>query len=887
MRIVLPLSEVTRHDLAVAGGKGANLGELVRAGFPVPPGFVVTTAAYDAAVDAAGIRDAITALASASDPDGSAGEAIRRLFDAPVPADIADAVTGAYAELGPDAVVAVRSSATAEDLAEASFAGQQDTYLGVRGTEAVLDAVRRCWASLWTDRALAYRARADIDPARVSLAVVVQRLVDADAAGVLFTANPATGRRTETVINAAFGLGEALVGGEVTPDELTVEQGRVTARTTADKRVRTVLAAGGGTRLAEQAPVRRTAAVLTDAEAVELAALGGRVADHVGSPQDIEWVRADGAFALVQARPITALPAPSGPVPTDWSVPRHDGMYIRGSIIEQLPDPLSPLFTDLIRPAVRDSLAQVLQRYLPGVAVREGDTDLAVVNGYGYYFYTNEGMKRLFRAAPQGVVQVFRPGAANGVEYWRTTGLPTYRRVVADWSARDPDGLSDADLLAGAAALVDAGAVYYTTVQAVIPPTATAEIAFTKLYDATARRPGDPPAATFLIGFDSEPIRAERSVAALAAWCRSRPGVADAVLAGTDLPAEARGEFDALLADHLARYGHLTYNLDLMQPVAADDPAPVLAALRFALGDASTDPAERQARLARDRRRAERELFARLDPVRRTLLERTLRRAQELGPIREDALAAIGLGWPAARRFLRTLGARLVDAGVLAERDDIFWLRRAEVEAAASDPRPRQAEVEARKETWRGQRLAHPPGWLPAEGFFYELFKRYMPGNEAEQTGPTLQGLGSSGGTVTGPARVLRGPEDFGSMRPGEILVAAITTPAFTPFFAMAAGVVTDIGGPLSHSSIVAREYGIPAVLGTGSATARIATGDTITVDGDDGLVLLDANTAGVTPPEAQTRGRPGAGVLVAAGVGVAAVAAGVSALVWRRRPRG
>ena len=222
MRYLRQLAEIGRGDIAVAGGKGANLGELVRAGLPVPPGFVLTTDAYRAYVAATGIDERVRS-----------GEGrIRDLFTAPVPDDIAGELLAARKELG--AAVAVRSSATAEDLADASFAGQQDTFLDVRGDDALLAAVRDCWASLWTERAVDYRSRRGIDPAEVALAVVVQEMADADAAGVMFTANPTTGRRDEVVVAAAWGLGEAVVSGAVTTDDAVVEKasGRVRSRAT-------------------------------------------------------------------------------------------------------------------------------------------------------------------------------------------------------------------------------------------------------------------------------------------------------------------------------------------------------------------------------------------------------------------------------------------------------------------------------------------------------------------------------------------------------------------------------------------------------------------------------------------------------------------------------
>src|SRR5829696_4070558 len=289
---------------------------------------------------------------------------------------MAGEIRGAYERVAQDgeSAVAVRSSATAEDLAEASFAGQQETYLNVRGAEALLGAVKRCWASLWTARAMAYRARQGIDPATVSLAVVVQRMVKAEAAGVMFTANPANGRRDQAALSAAWGLGESVVSGAVTPDSIVVEKesGRVISREIADKEVMTVYTEAG----TEKRPVpegRRLQSVLDDERAAELARYGAQIEELYGTPQDIEWALADGEFAIVQSRPITALPEPMADPPTDWSVPETGGMYARASIVEQMPDPLSPLFADLIEGSVVRSLQKLMDELLGADALREGD----------------------------------------------------------------------------------------------------------------------------------------------------------------------------------------------------------------------------------------------------------------------------------------------------------------------------------------------------------------------------------------------------------------------------------------------------------------------------------------------------------------------------------
>src|SRR5215203_757334 len=348
--------EIRKDDIALAGGKGANLGELSHAGLPVPSGFVVTTTAYDAFLEASGIKGEVVALASVPPTEDPAGfeevaEGIRALFSGgKVPEEMADEIRAAYQELSEDGEtpVAVRSSATAEDLPGMSFAGQQETYLNVRGAEALLEGVKNCWASLWTARAMAYRARQGVDPATVSLGVVVQRMVKSEAAGVMFTANPSNGRRDQATISAAWGLGESVVSGSVTPDSIVVEKGsgRVLSRETASKDVMTVYSENG----TEQRPVpeaRRRQPMLDDGAVAELARYGKRIEDHYGTPQDIEWALAGGEFFIVQSRPITALPEPMADPPTNWSVPDPKGFYVRASIVEQMPDPLSPLFADL------------------------------------------------------------------------------------------------------------------------------------------------------------------------------------------------------------------------------------------------------------------------------------------------------------------------------------------------------------------------------------------------------------------------------------------------------------------------------------------------------------------------------------------------------------
>ena len=876
MTYVMDLGDVDRSDIAGAGGKAVGLGGLIRAGLPVPPGVVLTTAAYADFTAGNNLGAAIQELA-ALPPDASpqeyehASALIRTLFrKGSMPAAIQAELESAYARLGGgDTAVSVRSSATAEDLASASFAGQQESYLNIRGLDALATAVINCWASLWTARAMAYRAREGVLPGQVRLAVVIQQMVEAEAAGVMFTANPANGRRDQTVISAAWGLGQAVVSGQVTTDDLTVDThtGTVLTRQTADKELMTVLTEDG-TAEEKVAEDRRRAPVLDDAAAAELAAHGQRIADHFGAPQDIEWARADGTFFLLQSRPITALPEPAADVPTEWPVPYPKGLYFRASIVEQMPEPLTPLFADLVDGSVSRSLSALMNQALGPGSLREGDVRFPTVNGYAYYYYRTWPMLRMTGRTVPAMGALFGGKAHMGVAGWRDYSHPRYERIIKDWSAKPPTELSGEELLAGVRALLDAGTVYYTAVQSIIPMADMSELSFRACYKAV-RREGDPAAQEFLLGFDSEPIRAEKSLYDLAGWARSDPSLVKALLERpTPELAEClrtgstpEGVEDVLwqewrftFQEHLDLYGHAVYNLDFATPVPADNPSAQLETVKFYLRGQGTDPHERQRLLTERREALTREVASRLGPRRRALFLRVLKWAQETAPVREDALADVGLAWPLLRRMLRELGRRLVLSGVIAAPDDVFWLRFQELESAvefgladvkanvslAGASRPvRAAAVEERRILWRGQAKAEAPQMLPQKAWMEKAFGSMMPAGSQRQSGDVIKGAGASSGRVTAPARVLRGPEDFGLMQPGEVLVARMTTPAWTPLFAMASAVVTDVGGPLSHSSIVAREYGIPAVLGTGVATQRLAGGQKVSVDGDAGTVTI------------------------------------------------
>ena len=385
--LILPFN-VDAITLEQAGGKGMNLARTARGGFPVPPGFILTTAAYRAFTDSNRIDAPIAELyrtldAGQMDALEAASETIRRTFETgQIPPELESAIMEAYRALTKQtggAPVAVRSSATAEDLAGASFAGQQDTYLNISGEAALLESVKRCWSSLWTARAMAYRARQGILPETVALAVVIQQMVPAESAGVLFTANPVNGNRDEILINASWGLGEAIVGSLVVPDNIVVDKatGKTKSLIIANKTVMTV-ETGSGTN-EQPVPVRRRKkSTLNKSQILELAGLGAAIERYYGAPQDIEWCFADGKFYIVQVRPITTLQEQA----VIWDAPGEGKWLHGGGTFEMITEPISPLFETFLLPIFVETLLQMLgdiglKDAMPAVPYR-------IVNGHIY-----------------------------------------------------------------------------------------------------------------------------------------------------------------------------------------------------------------------------------------------------------------------------------------------------------------------------------------------------------------------------------------------------------------------------------------------------------------------------------------------------------------------
>jgi phosphohistidine swiveling domain-containing protein len=838
--MVKSFGELTAGQQAHAGGKGGSLARLSQAGYPVPDGFVILPAAF--------VDDELTPEAWTQ-----VQVHLNRLRGTDDQADTRRPIP-----------FAVRSSAMSEDSAQASFAGEFETVLNVRTDEEIRAAIHTVYRSRQNERVRAYSQAKGLSAAH-EVAVVVQQLVPAQSSGVLFTANPVTGQRDQAIISASWGLGEAIVGGLVTPDTLIVDKAtvRVLTRETADKQVMTVLL-GSGT---EEQPVPealRRAPVLSDGEAAELAQLGVRIEADYGVPMDVEWTLAEGAFAIVQARPITALPAeaqlpePEPPASTEWRLPEGKYVAMRNNIVELMADPLTPLFGTLGRAAINASMGRLLTDFFgrPGIMPEEL---IITVNEYAYYngSLTVGQIVRILL----GSVGIMKYMFSGAVERWTDAGRPRYVATVERWQAERWRELSATELLSAVRELSEAAIdAYGALVSGVIPAAWISEGLFTVVYNTLIKRRDDPTAPTYLMGFDSIPIRAEKALYDLAEWARARAGLATylkdtpapqlAAQLGDgqtppDVDADDWREWQSRFQAHLRLYGHPIYNLDFANPVPADDPAPLLEMCKMFVGGQGVNPHARQQAAAERREQATGATLKRLKGLRRNLFRKFIAPAQRYAPLREDGLADVGLGYPLLRQMLREVGRRFAEGGMIEQPDDVFWLNQDEVEQAAA--RLDRGEtlsclattVSQRRATWRAARRVAPPLMLPQMKFLGMDMEKIKTARKRGRTGDMLKGVAASPGRVTGSARVLHGPEDFYQMKTGDVLVAAITTPAWTPLFARAAAVVTDVGGPLSHGSIVAREYGIPAVLGTGAATKRIRSGQVITVDGSAGVVTL------------------------------------------------
>jgi phosphoenolpyruvate synthase/pyruvate phosphate dikinase len=885
--LVVEFGAIDPAALNVVGGKAANLGALTRAGFPVPPGFCITTDAYREVAgfcDFRSILDRLTATPAENTQQlrELAAEARAAILARPVPDDIAGAIASSYRHLGQEAAVAVRSSATAEDLPFASFAGQQDTYLNVVGEAALLVAVRHCWASLWTDRAVSYRSTNGIDHRSVSLAVVIQLMVDVAIAGVLFTANSVTGRRRQAVIDASPGLGEAVVSGAVNPDHFVVDtvSRKILERRIGDKRVAIRAVPGGGTTRMFYAPYDDHGACISDQQVRVIAALGDRVEAHYGKPQDIEWaIDTHGTLWLTQSRPITTL----FPLPMNEPTGEALRVYFCFTVAQGLQRPITPMGLAAVR-LLASSAAETMG-FSPGEGLA-GPARYAEAGHRVFIDLTGVVRSRCGRMVMPKVLDVMEARSAAVLR--QLCSDPRLSLVNKSWTSfarrllriarryAVPQTVLRA-LLRPGAALNHADRVGQQLEATLHAPEATpgARLDFVervlreacvslvpRILPAAALGIGLLGLAGRLLGKDAEAddlqtvlrglphnvttamdlelwsltteIRADGNTTSL--FRQSSPDeLAELFHAKTLPPVVQVG-----LVKFLQKYGHRAVaEIDLGVPRWTEDPRHILGVLSNYLQVEEDDDRAPDAVFARGAREATAMIdvlsarAARRSWVRAVIIRFALRRARMLIGLRELPKFYLVVALSEVRKQLSIVGSVLAAQGCLEHKDDVFYVDLEEARAGLRGKDLRATVVERRDAYEMELRRKHVPRILLSDGTEPEAQST----NVAVGKG-SLNGTPASAGSVTGIARVIVDPVGA-RVLPGEILVAPSTDPGWTPLFLTAGGLVMEMGGANSHGAVVAREYGIPAVVGVPNATTKIATGQRITVNGSTGTVMV------------------------------------------------
>ncbi|MDW5323168.1 rifamycin-inactivating phosphotransferase [Plantactinospora sp. KLBMP9567] len=858
---VLGLQELDETQVAVAGGKGAHLGGLSRIdGIRVPAGFCLTTEAYRRVMaEAPSIDDRLDQLSRLNPDDREAirmlSAEIRRTVEGiAIPDDLAAAIARALAQLGEEAAYAVRSSATAEDLPTASFAGQQDTYLNVVGRAAILQHISRCWASLFTERAVTYRQRNGIDHRTVQMAVIVQQMVFPRAAGILFTADPVTGNRKVASVEASFGLGEALVSGLVNPDVYKVRDGEIVAKAIGAKQLAVHASPAGGTQEQAIDPERQEQPALTDTQVVRLVQLGRRIEAHFGRPQDIEWCLVDDDFRIVQSRPVTTL------FPIPESADRENHVYLSVGHQQMMTDPMKPLglsFWQLTTPApmaeaggrlfvdVTQRLASPTSR--AGLLELAGRSDPLIGDALRTILERDGFIRPLPDEGPPGPLS---GGAPAPIE--------TDPAIVTELIGRSEASIAAAErdirTKSGEALLDFIRADVQELRRILFDPQShqvfmSAMEAAWWLNERLEAWLGEKNAADTLTQSVPHNVTSEMGLALL--------GVADVIRPHPDVVAflqhvEDEGFLDQLptlaggreardaIETWLDKYGmRCVGEIDITRPRWSERPSTLVPMILGNIRNFAPGAGER--RFAQGRQEAwekEQELLERLralpDGERKAEeTKRMIDRVRTFIGYREYPKYGMVSRYFVYKKALLEEAQRLVRAHVLREKEDIFYLTFEELHDVVRANRVDDQLIGRRKDDFRSYQALTPPRVLTSDGEAVAgVYRR------DDLPAGALIGLPVSAGTVEGRARVILDMARA-DLEPGDILVTTHTDPSWTPLFVAIAGLVTEVGGLMTHGAVIAREYGLPAVVGVVDATRLIPDGQRIRVHGTDGYVEI------------------------------------------------
>lgn len=871
--------EIDKKDLPLVGGKGANLGEMTKAGFPVPEGFCVTTGAYEDFLTHNVLVGFISQVIKDANLDNISqiGEEIReRLRLSEIPEQVKKAIISAIYKAGSNNYYAVRSSATAEDLAFASFAGQQDTYLNIKGETELLDSVRNCWASLFTDRAILYRIQNKIEHEKVQMSVVIQKMVLPEVSGIMFTADPVSGHRGIVSIDASYGLGEALVSGLVSPDiyKFSKKDNSLENKTIADKKLAILPIEGGGTKKVEITGDKATSQVMSDAQIIKLTKLGMMIEKHYGCPQDIEWCLEKGTLYIVQSRAITSLfPLPS-PVPEDDAL--H--AYVSFNHFQVMTDPISPLGIDILKiifPFDKGARSAEEYAFLKSSAGRIY-IDLSELLQYKML---RKGLPAFFKNVDSLLAEalkelVGRPDFETRIKKHkgRAKVLRKYMQPLIvnagkNLIFRKPEGsiefmnsyiekrikTSEESIRKSKQGLDRLEAIYevanfHKDFQALIPKMAPGMIGFKMLENLEVKLLGSKKYVDIIITGLEGNITTEMGllVGDLADIIRKSPELVKEfenedyrTLVARVNKLRGQDEFKQLFNTFMEKYDmRAAGEIDMAKDRWVENPEPLVKSILATIRTSKEGAHRREYKetMERAKKAAEelvREVETKRGKMQGKIVKRLVRVCRNMLPVREHPKYLIMKLIMIFKRAFLEEARLLVQKGHLVEEKDIFFVSFWELHKAIEKNESLIELVEQRKKEYQHYRKLSAPRVITSEG--EEIKASYKRENLPEGA---LVGMPVSAGVIEGIAKVITDPV-YSSLNKGEILVAPFTDPGWTPLFINAAGLVMEVGGLLTHGTVVAREYGIPAVVGITDATKIIRTGQRIRVDGNAGIVLI------------------------------------------------
>ncbi|MFC8149831.1 phosphoenolpyruvate synthase [Bacillus paralicheniformis] len=867
---VLGFHEVDRADLPLVGGKGMNLGELSKMdGIQVPPGFCVTTKAYERMIGENGsVSELIDQLSLLKVNDR---EQIKELSlqirngieRAEIAEEIKEAVKSAHSNAGGGAY-AIRSSATAEDLPHASFAGQQDTYLNIKGIEAILKHISKCWASLFTERAVIYRIQNGFDHRKVQLSVVIQQMVFSDASGILFTADPVTSNRKVTSIDASFALGEALVSGTVSADNYKVREGAIIQKTISEKKTAVYSLESCGTEAREVEAGRRKKQTLTDEQIIQLEKLGRRIEAHFGFPQDIEWCLADGEFHFVQSRPVTTL----FPLPKQ----SDDKLRVYMSVGHQqmMTEPINPLgisffglISDYELTCAGGRLFIDLSHDLASFAGRKVVLSTAGKNDPFMYSALVNFLKRkeLVKTLPKGK-RMFRLGAeglswslpADALKIYRKNDTGVVKRLMSKAEASIHEAEQRLKNASGETLFAQIEEDQ-KSLKKVLYDSESMAVIMVGLYAVywlnrkMEKWLGDKNVADTLSQSVLHNVTSEMGLALLdvSDAARGYPEVQKYLAQANDetffedlKQLDGGPAFSSALRAFLEKYGmRCTGEIDMTKTRWSERPS-ILAPVILS-NIKNFDPGARTVKFEQGRLEAEqkeRDLLSRLQQLKggRQKAKKTKKMISVLRNFigyREYPKYALIKRYFIYKEALMKEAAVLQRKKLIQAKEDIYYLSFDELREAVCANRLNVKMIEERKAEYQYYEKLTPPRMMTSEGEVItgEVLGDHIPAG-------ALAGVPVSSGVIEGRARVILKLEEA-DIEEGDILVTPFTDPSWTPLFVSIKGLVTEVGGLMTHGAVIAREYGLPAVVGVEHATKEIKDGQKIRINGSEGYVEI------------------------------------------------